>query len=198
MIGMERKELSGGRPQGWASLTRLHRDPSAADVDPFPALHHGAGNATLFQPSNSRQLQHHNKPTIPFASVVTKNKPQPLRLPKNTSLENGISGPGDVVARLKKEHGWADLTFIQDVLESVNGDEDLASMHLYTMGHPESPKRAASEEQILGANDDDANMDLPEAGLDVSVAPTECEENDVYLKFRREALRKSRFVWEEL
>lgn len=197
MIGMERKESSGGRPQGWASLTRLHRDPAAADVDPFPALHHGEGNATLFQPSHSRQPQHYNKPTVPFASVVTKNKHQPSKLPENTTLQNGISGPGDVVARLKKEHGWADLMFIQDVLESVNGDEDLASMHLYTMGHPESPKKAASEEQILGANDD-ANLDLPEAGLDVSVAPTECEENDVYLKFRREALRKSRFVWEEL
>lgn len=194
---MERKESQGDRPQGWASFTRVHRDSLAADVDPFPALHHGTGNATSFQSNNSQQPQHHNKTAVPFASVVTKNKHRPSRLPENTSLQEGISGPGDVVARLKKEHGWADLMFIQDVLESVSGDEDLTSMHLYTMGHPESPKKVASEEQILGA-DDDTDLDVPKAGLDVSVAPAECDENDVYLKFRREALRKSRFVWEEI
>jgi hypothetical protein len=159
------------KPQGWASLTRLHRGDAAPD-EPFPSL------APAPKPAGGRRagavLQ------APFVSAVSKG------LASGASgsgvVEAGLS-PEDVgVARLREQHGWADDVLVREVLRAVDGDEAMASAQLEAMAGPESPRAGGGEEDGV------AGDELRSAGA------AECEENDVYLKFRREALRLSRYV----
>jgi len=106
----------------------------------------------------------------PFVSVVSRGL---------LKASGERSSPEDVlVARLREHHGWADDVLLRDVLRAVDGDEDMAGQELDAM--------AAAP--LAGASGKEEGDGIRAAGA------VECEENDVYLKFRREALRLSRYV----
>lgn len=104
----------------------------------------------------------------PFVSVVSKGLGNEAGVATSTAEDA-------VVARLRERHGWADNVLLRDILHAVDGDEAMASLQLDAMASPGIPP----------ASDNDR---IRPAGA------SECEENDVYLKFRREALRLSRYV----
>lgn len=165
------------KPEGWASLTRLHRGDaagaSAAD-EPFPSL---APAPAAPKPRRAGAVLQ-----APFVSVVSKGLASGASGSTTGVVEAGLS-PEDVgVARLREHHGWADDVLVRDVLQAVDGDEAMASAQLEAMAGPESPRAGGGEEDGV------AGDELRSAGA------AECEENDVYLKFRREALRLSRYV----
>ena len=157
------------KPHGWASLTRLRNDATCGSVppDPFPTL----GAAPAGPRRGAAVLQ------APFVSVASKG------LPTATARANdaALSPEDAAVARLLAHYGWADEVLVRDVLRAVDGDEGMADAQLHAMAGAESPKAHAENDGVGG---DDSR----------STGAVECEDNDVYLKFRREALRLSRYV----
>lgn len=155
------------KPQGWSSLTRLHNrnnSSSAAAVEAFPSLGENSGVAVR----RGAVAGASSLVQAPFVSVVSKG----------LVTEAGVatSTPEDaVVARLREQHDWADNVLLRDILHAVDGDEAMASQQLDAMATP----------GIAPASDSDRIR---------PTGATECEENDMYLKFRREALRLSRYV----
>ncbi|KAG0609032.1 hypothetical protein M758_8G151800 [Ceratodon purpureus] len=164
------------KPHGWASLTRMHRNGDATGggvvaEEAFPSLASGGPKAGGV--ANRRRagvsLQ------APFVSVASKGL---VVACGSRGSEGGLSAEDVVVARLLEQHAWADDVLVRDVVRAVDGDEGMASAQLADMAGLESP----------GAGERDGVMG--DAGR--AAGAVECEENDVYLKFRREALRLSR------
>lgn len=165
------------KPQGWASLTRLHNPVTAASLheDPFPSLRgagdNSAGRHRAIAAAGASSLQ------APFVSVVSKGLVNASASGEAGGIETSLTPEDLVVTRLREQHGWADDVLLRDVLRAVDGDEGMACQQLDAMAGPESP----------GAGEKDGDGIRPAGAV-------ECEENDVYLKFRREALRLSRYV----
>lgn len=162
------------KPQGWASLTRLHNSNASASPlpqDPFPSLRGEAENSGVAAAGSGAR----RAPSLqaPFVSVVSKGLATVA-----TSSGARLSPEDAAVARLRELHGWADDVLLRDVLRAVDGDEGMASQQLDAMAGPEEPPK-----------DSGIGDEIRSGGA------VECAENDVYLKFRREALRLSRYVW---
>jgi hypothetical protein len=151
------------KPQGWSSLTRLHNRNNTSSAAAVEAFPSLGENSGV---AVRRGAVAGAVVQAPFVSVVSKGLVN----------EEGVttSTPEDaVVARLREQHGWADNVLLRDILHAVDGDEAMASQQLDAMATPGIPPASDSDR-------------IRPAGA------AECEENDVYLKFRREALRLSR------
>lgn len=185
------RESAGVRPQGWSSLTRVHRD-ALPSPDPFPSL------LNKNSAQESRRYTPQQAVGAPFVSVIRNGSHQ------GTPASRGREQTTDeIVLRLREQHNWVDELFVRDVLGAVNGSEDAASAQLYAMA-PDDYLLTTTPTPVAGTEvpcdsasiDDAASSRASSLTIiqepDVTGAVVPVEADDIYIKFRKEALRMSR------
>lgn len=142
--------------------------------------------------------------------------PYPNAILASTAMLQGVTDDANqkkvAVEKLKALYGWADESLIEDVLVAVNYELEQASASLESMAVMTLPENSdpsdaseAVENSLPDQSSEGSGPLLPESlgfeNLHVTVArghmPTappepEWEEDDVYLKHRKEALRMRR------
>lgn len=208
---------SARRLSGWAAFTleqqQLQEHASKINGDSFPPILY---NNSKTGPSESLL---HGKPLArPYSSVL-----QPCaengRIPVSGSCVSeetfiAMDNKIDPVNSLKKLHSWADEGLIRDILSAAENDVDQASSLLNTMSFSKSKRSETPfpesssfvNDQFFqegfdqGGSLNENNLPLggtQEKVLDGNVLfvplEPEWEEDDVYLRHRKEALRMRRY-----
>lgn len=219
-------EKTGGRPQGWSSLTRQYRDFSLGGGGSTSVAHHGG-----FSPLASLPYQEVQSRTVPLQQRQAASGQKPAALNPVDHLSNLIKRETQqtqqqiILSRLRERHSWADEVLLQEVLQGVGGIEAVASAQLQSMAPHESfgnqLRRRDQEEQAGRRSSTSTGVErdagtLPQSGRttgseevdkdgydglesshqslqadDVPIEP-EWEDDDVYSRARREALRMNR------
>jgi len=221
-------EKTGGRPQGWSSLTRQYRDFSLGGGGGASVAHHGG-----FSPLASLPYQEVQSRTVPLQQRQAASGQKPAALNPVDHLSNLIKRETQqtqqqiILSRLRERHSWADEVLVQEVLQGVGGIEAVASAQLQSMAPHESfgnqlrrrdqveqagrrsstgtgverdagtlpqSERATGSEEV--DKDGDDGLESSHRSLqadDVPIEP-EWEDDDVYSRARREALRMNRYI----
>jgi hypothetical protein len=221
-------EKTGGRPQGWSSLTRQYRDFSLGGGGGTSVAHHGG-----FSPLASLPYQEVHSRTVPLQQRQAAWGQKPAALNPVDQLSHLIKRETQqtqqqiILSRLRERHSWADEVLVQEVLQGVGGIEAVASAQLQSMAPHESfgnqlrrrdqadqaGRRSSTStgvERDAGAlpqseratgsevvdKDGDDGLESSHRSLqadDVPIEP-EWEDDDVYSRARREALRMNRYI----
>ncbi len=221
-------EKTGGRPQGWSSLTRQYRDFSLGGGGGASVAHHGG-----FSPLPSLPYQEVQSRTVPLQQRQAASGQKQAALNPVDHLSNLIKRETQqtqqqiILSRLRERHSWADEVLVQEVLQGVGGIEAVASAQLQSMAPHESfgnqlrgrdqeeqagrrsststgaerdagtlpqSERATGSEEV--DKDGDNGLESSHRSLqadDVPIEP-EWEDDDVYSRARREALRMNRYI----
>ncbi|KAI5067271.1 hypothetical protein GOP47_0017799 [Adiantum capillus-veneris] len=193
--------------QGWSALTHAHRESPFVQGPPIPPF---SSELSVPDPSQFSPLSLHplptNPPTIPSFAGILKQHLGSASLSythRDSNDEFQEIDPSHLhtqaVSRLCARHPWADVSLISDILESLGSDEENASAVLVSMS-PDNTERVSAVTDAeccssLQLNDGNGeNYGRAGATEDSSPVPMEpeWEEEDLYLRNRRDALKLSR------
>lgn len=191
------------------------------DADPFPPISATtsagvAGNLTRNHCQLTRPFSSVVQPSSDFPVLTSGSK---IGMPVNNSnrkLNNQITEESSMtptLAKLRKLHSWADDSLVEDILTAVNNDEEKASALLKAMvssGSEDSKKKVQelslvfenhlrnekNEADSLGNQPSDctAAVKLVSGHLFSIPIEPEWEEDDVYFRHRKEAIKIMRYA----
>lgn len=174
--------MAGGKPGGWSRFTRLHRSADAGgaeEADSFPALvpfqdgrsgwvahSGGAPESGSFAAATKKGLASSEMGEDEGASLESQVYGRLRAMGMVSSKAGGLEGATSAVEDLSWAYPWAEARVVADVVTAVEGDREMAAACLDSMAPPSAPVEAESEWD----------------GVD----------DDVYMKYRREAVQASR------
>ncbi|KAL5581193.1 hypothetical protein UlMin_013635 [Ulmus minor] len=179
------------KPGGWAAFDRKQRDKQGVQPqngvvdDPFPPLH--APPARVQLPNKN----HNNNHERSFSSLLD-----------SSNEKKHVSG----FRKLKELHCWAEDCLLEDIMAAAENDVDKASILLESMAPATTSTTSSSsdkkETSELMEEDDSCGKQVSDDGEQMKqiierfkclpVEPEWVDEDDVYLRHRKDALKTMR------
>ncbi|RWR78676.1 Smr protein/MutS2 C-terminal [Cinnamomum micranthum f. kanehirae] len=212
------------RSSGWAAFDLKHGQKQCSkpelNADPFPPILETTSAGVA-----GNLARNHCQLTRPFSSVVQPSSDfqvltsgSKIGMPVNNSnrkMNNQIteeSSMTPILAKLRQLHSWADDSLVEDILTTVNNDQEKASALLKAMvssGSEDSKKKVQELSPVFENHLCNEKTELMNEADSLENQPSDCtaavkfvpghlfsipiepewEEDDVYFRHRKEAIK---------